>query len=251
LTLGRDVALKTLTRLTAAGADHLTREAQLMAQTTHQALATIHGVETWQGTPVLVMELLEGGTLASRISAGPLSCEDAVTAVLKVVECLAHLHQRHLLHRDIKPSNIGFAASGHLKLLDFGLAAALQPAAGGVSDASALGAQSGVAGTPLYLPPEAFEGKTPNPAFDLWGAALVLYEAVAGRHPYNDSESIAESIVHVRAKGVPDIRRFRADCPARLAVFLRNALALTVADRPRTAVEFLDALVAASSPASK
>ncbi|CAN5777022.1 hypothetical protein BH18ACI5_BH18ACI5_06800 [soil metagenome] len=104
LTLGREVALKTLPRLSAAAADRRTREAQSMARVGGAVLAAIHGVERWRGSPVLVIELLEGGTLAERLLAGPLAAEEAVSITREILGCLESLHGRGLVHRDIKPA---------------------------------------------------------------------------------------------------------------------------------------------------
>lgn len=246
LALARDVALKTLPRLTQAAADRLRQEAQAMARAAHPSLATVHGVETWRGAPVLVMELLEGGTLADRTRRGPLPRDEAVLVALRTVRCLGHLHGQGLLHRDVKPANIGFTASGQLKLLDFGLAAVLNHAmvtsGPGASDA----ATSGIAGTPLYLPPEAFDGAAPDRLVDLWGAAMVLFESLAGRHPLSDAASLGEALSRLREGRLPDVRRFTPDCPAPLAAFLRDALAADPAARPPTADVFLRDLASAA-----
>lgn len=245
LALARDVALKTLPRLTRAAADRLRQEAQAMARAAHPSLATVHGIETWRGAPVLVMELLEGGTLADRTRRGPLPRDEAILVAFRTVRSLGHLHARGLLHRDVKPANIGFTASGQLKLLDFGLAAVLNQSmvipGPGAPDAAA----SGFAGTPLYLPPEAFDGAAPDRLVDLWGAAMVLFESLAGRHPLSDAASLGEALARLRDGRLPDVRRFIPDCPAPLAAFLRDALAADPAARPPTADVFLRDLASA------
>ena len=241
--LGRDVALKTLPRLTGAAADRLKREAQSMARVANPGLATIHGVETWRGAPVLVIELLEGGTLADRIRRGPLSCDEAVAVTTQIVRCLGDLHGQGLLHRDVKPANVGFTARGNVKLLDFGLAAALatETTANSPPDSTDI-LESGLTGTPMYLPPEAFAGSRPSESVDLWGAAMVLYESVAGQHPLAGARSFDDALRSLRSGRVPDVRRFRPECPDALAAFLRGALAPAPVDRPSTASAFLLAL---------
>ena len=161
VTLGRDVALKTLPRRSGDAVSHLKDEARAMAALDHPALATIYGLEVWRGTPVLVVEHLAGGTLADRLARGTLPRADVLALGLRLADALLYMHARGLLHRDVKPSNIGFSADGVAKLLDFGL-----------SDAG-----GSLAGTPAYLPPETLAGATPDAAVDLWGLAVVLSEA--------------------------------------------------------------------------
>src|SRR5215204_940206 len=239
LTLGREVALKTLPRLTAAAADRLTREAQSMARVGATTLAAIYGVERWRGSPVLVIELLEGGTLAERLSAGALPIEEAVSIAREILGCLESLHEGGLVHRDIKPANIGFTASGQLKLLDFGLAAIGEPAefekeAGAERFGDDLSAFTSVAGTPLYLPPEAFEGAAPRPAFDLWAAAMVLYETIAGRHPWRGHATMRFN----RRARIPEIRSIRPACPRQLSKLFARALSNAPEKRPAGAKQF-------------
>jgi hypothetical protein len=248
LDLGRQVALKTLPRLTSGAIDRLSREAQSMARVAHATLATIHGVEKWRGSPVLVIELLEGGTLAERLRHGPLPIDAAVSISFQLLDSLAHLHAHGFVHRDIKPGNIGFSSSNQLKLLDFGLAAALdesqQPTARTSKSqeqclSGRLDSISGtIAGTPLYLPPEAFAGARPSAAFDLWAAAMVLYESIAGTHPLLRTKMTGA----LRRLEVPDVRSFRPDCPSRLAEFLRTALDDSEIRRPGTTAVFVNGL---------
>ena len=122
LSLRRTVAIKTLPRVSPMRAERLRDEARTMARLQHPHLATIHGVETWRGTPLLVVEFLAGGTLADRLRTGPLPLATVAGLGLRLSDALEHIHQADMVHCDIKPSNIGFSASGAVKLLDFGLA---------------------------------------------------------------------------------------------------------------------------------
>ena len=187
LALARPVAIKTLPRLSASRADRLRLEAQTMARLAHPNLATIHGAETWRGTPLLVVELLGGGTLADRLHHGPLPLPEVLDLGLALTDVLAHVHREDMVHCDIKPSNIGFTATGTLKLLDFGLARMLADAAAPTEGSrdewvaalasthtpSALSRSHAHAGrfvgTPLYMAPEAIEGRAPSPLFDSLG----------------------------------------------------------------------------------
>ncbi len=205
LTLGRAVALKTLPRVLPDAARRIRSEARTMASVVHPNLAHIHGFEAWRGVPVLVVEYLEGGTLADRLRAGPLTPVAVADLGLRLVGALAYMHQAGVLHRDVKPSNIGFTADGIPKLLDFGLARVLEEAADWGSDADAPGARvrpvagdaeavsvrvrtktGHLVGTPAYLPPAAFEGALPSPGFDAWALTLSLYEAATGTRDFAD-----------------------------------------------------------------
>lgn len=229
-----------------------------MAAVTHPNLALIYGAETWRGTPILVVELMADGTLADRLREGPLEPREAVALVAVLAEVLEVLHGAGILHRDVKPSNIGFLR-GTAKLMDFGLAqlyegagsppdavdvlaAATDDVAGRRTITRAAGAWSNqVVGTPLYLSPEAVSGKPPDPSFDLWALAVVLYETVAGVHPMRAAD-VDATFRQIRAGDIPDVRTHRPGCPAGIAEFLRRALAPDRRERPATAASFRTAL---------
>ena len=186
----RDVALdRTVAVKTLAGADHprlarLKREAQALAAQAHPGIAQIHGLETWRGRPLLVMEHLAGGTLAARIAEGRLAPAEAVGVAVELAGALAALHAAGYRHGDVKPSNVAFTAQGTVKLLDFGLA--------GLS-----GSRAPVAGgTVPYLSPEALGGAPAAVADDVWALGVVLFEMVAGRRPFagETADEVAEAI---------------------------------------------------------
>lgn len=260
--LDRHVAIKTLPRVSPEYARRLRREARAIAGFSHPNLALIFGVEAWRGTPVLVLEYLEGGTLADRLRRGPLPPAEVVDLGLVMAEVLARVHAAGVLHRDVKPSNIGFTREVVPKLLDFGVAKIVDDSlrAGAMSLPADLAAHAnavtatwgatpvqGVAeptqivGTPLYLSPEAIRAEPPEPSFDLWALALVLYEAVAGRHPFVRA-SLFETLGRIARADVPDVRTFAPACPPELAAFLGDALAADRARRPASAREFQAAL---------
>jgi hypothetical protein len=252
LVLRRAVALKTLPRVTRAAAESLDREAQSMARVAHPTLAAIHGVERWRGAPVLVMEFLARGTLALRIRRGPLDRNEAISLAERLVDCLFHLHRHALLHGDIKPSNVGFTETGHVKLLDFGLASVLDNLAQDTSTSypspsSRSAFRSGLRGTLLYLPPEAVDGAAPGPLFDLWAVALILYECLAGYHPFVRASTNSETLSSIRRARVPDVRTADPMCPPAIAAFLRDALARSPDRRPQTAEAFLARLTSAAA----
>ena len=264
LSLERPVAIKTLQPMGALLAWRLRREARAMAAVTHPNLAAIYGLESWNETPLLVVEYLSGGTLSSRLAKGRLSFGETLglgTVLLDAAECL---HGAGILHRDIKPSNIGFAAGDVVKVLDFGLARMMDTARGeaepsrrapatpgGDSGSTAVeGATTAadtVLGTPEYMSPEAGAGEGPDPSFDLWSIAIVLYESLAGRPPFAGFTP-RETLHLVRAGGAPDLRDLVPGCPAPVAEFFRDALARERARRPSSAAALKRRLVEALAP---
>jgi eukaryotic-like serine/threonine-protein kinase len=260
--LNRPIALKTLTRLSPHAAERLGYEAQMMASVVHPHLATIYSLERWRGTPILVEEFLEGGTLSLRLRRGPQPLADVLQLGVALASALQHLHRNGVLHRDVKPSNIGFSGDGVPKLLDFGLASLLSspPPGGSRFDATGDGEPRAtqsiaidrgvIAGTPLYLSPEAARGHDTHVDFDVWGLAIVLYEAIAGAHPFA-APTVSEILDRVRATAVPDLRRFRSDCPDPVARGFGLMLAPNRNDRPRTATalhEMLQTLMRGDTP---
>jgi len=246
VTLSRTVALKTLPRLSVRAAERLSHEAQVMASVVHPNLATIYSLEQWRNTPILVVEFLEGGTFAARLRRGPQPTNEVLQLGVVLAAALEHLHQCPILHRDVKPSNIAFSRSGVPKLLDFGIAEFLSTSQGGQSASEATAGSEPdttrsvvngglpIAGTPLYLSPEAACGCTVHTDFDLWGLAMVLYEAIAGRHPFA-ARTTPEVLEKIRAADVPDLRRFRPDCADSVASAFKVMLGENRSQRPRTA----------------
>jgi Protein kinase domain len=256
LALDRKVAIKTLPAIRLKHASRLHREARAMANVLHPNLALIYGAEEWKGTPLLIFEYLEGGTLLDSLRRGPIALEEVIDLGTLLADALDRVHGSGVLHRDIKPSNIGYTSEGVPKILDFGLAAILDrsradgtlPAvlpsdpgliaelAWGTEPSASLTITQQLVGTPLYLSPEALAGQGPQPSFDLWGLSLVLYEAYAGRHPLA-GESVVELVKTIQRGVLPDIRDVRPECPASFAAFLNDALSPVAARRPASASE--------------
>jgi hypothetical protein len=253
-TLRRPVALKTLSRLSRSAADRLAHEARVMASVTHPNLATIYAIERWRDTPILVVEFLEGGTLGERLARGPLPVDQVLRIGLLLAPALEQLHQAGVLHRDIKPTNIAFTGTDVPKLLDFGLASVMADAplpddtgalADSVRQTRTFEIPGGtLAGTPLYVSPEALCGAEPDQGFDLWALALVMYEAIAGCHPFAAS-TVPGVLANVRRARIPDIRQFRPDCSAGVAERLSRWLSADAARRPDTATRLREAIAAA------
>jgi Tol biopolymer transport system component len=201
--LNRDVALKILPDSLAADADRIARfrrEAQLLAALNHPQIAHIYGIEDSTRTPALVMELVDGPTLADRIAQGAIPIDEALAIAKQIAEALEAAHEQGIIHRDLKPANIKLRADGTVKLLDFGLAKAFDPVApSGVATMSPTlsihATQAGVLlGTAAYMSPEQASGKPVDKRTDVWAFGVVLYEMVTGRGLFH-----GETVSHVVA----------------------------------------------------
>lgn len=202
LALKQPRAVKALPQADPAHFARLRREARLMSTVQHPHLATVYALEAWGLWPMLVMELLEGGTLSDRLRRGALPVDEVVAVGRKLADALCALHRNGVLHRDVKPSNIGFTTEGTPKLLDFGLAKMLEvrgaPAAAHSSESTWSGLpnseKSGVfRGTPAYASPEALLGEPPSPADDIWSLGVTLLEAATGTNPFRAATPAAVS----------------------------------------------------------
>ena len=182
--LDRDVALKVLPEAFTSDPDRLARferEAKILASMNHPNIAAIHGLEESDGIRALVLELVEGPTLAERIAQGPIPLDEALPIARQIAEALEAAHERGVIHRDLKPANVKVKADGMVKVLDFGLAKAFQPdasdpnlSASPTISLTAAATQMGmVIGTAAYMAPEQASGKTVDKRADVWafGAA--------------------------------------------------------------------------------
>jgi hypothetical protein len=260
LALGRLVAIKTLRRVSPEDAMRLRREARTAAAVSHPHLAAVYGMETWQGTPLLIMELLEGGTLAQKMANG---CRMAPARMVELgvamSEALAHLHTADILHRDIKPSNIGYTRDGAPKLMDFGIAglvldlrreedlallsdaeddSVLMPpqSVWGKNGSSPDASRRQLAGTLSYLSPEALNREPPDASFDLWSLGIVLYECLLGRKIFTGGDS-QQLMARIRNGRVPEFSQVLPEYDEVLGDFFRRALHRTRSRRPATAQE--------------
>jgi serine/threonine-protein kinase len=196
--LNRDVAVKVLPDPFAADPERVgrfKREAQLLASLNHPHIAHIYGFEDSPpdgrgrgATLALVMELVEGPTLADRIREGPIPLGEAVPIARQIAEALEAAHERDIIHRDLKPANIKLNAAGAVKVLDFGLAKALNPLSPGPTTLDSVGlsdTSSGVIlGTAAYMSPEQARGLPVDERADIWALGVVMYEMLAGRRPF-------------------------------------------------------------------
>jgi serine/threonine-protein kinase len=238
--LKREVAIKVLPEAFAADADRLARferEAQVLAQLHHPNIASIFGLEESGGVRALVMELAEGEDLADRLRRGPLPLDEALDAARQLVDALEAAHERGIVHRDLKPANIKLTPEGKVKVLDFGLAKALDPPATANSTTDPLrsptlmnsatmtaahGTRIGVLlGTAAYMSPEQARGQAVDERADIWAFGVVLLEMLTGRAPFT-GDTVSDVLAAVLTREVPwgalpartpaGVRRLRARC---------------------------------------
>ena len=207
--LGRAVAIKVLPEAFAQDPERLARferEAKTLASLNHPSIAIIHGLErAGGGVLAIVMELVEGPTLADRIAQGPIPVDEALPIAKQIAEALEAAHEQGIIHRDLKPANIKLRPDGTVKVLDFGLAKALDPAAPGSDDPAlaasptispALSLAGTVLGTPAYMSPEQARGKALDKRTDIWAFGCVLYQMLTGRPAFR-GETLSDLIVAI------------------------------------------------------
>jgi serine/threonine-protein kinase len=228
--LERDVAIKVLRADVAGDRDRISRfarEARILAALSHQNIAGIIGLEDDADTPALVMELVEGPTLALRIDAGPLPLDDALDIAGQIAAALEAAHERGIIHRDLKPANVKVRPDGLVKVLDFGLAKAFDtdPTAPRAVDSSTLTAMTTVGailGTASYMAPEQAKGRPVDRRADIWACGCVLYEMLTGRRAF-EGDGTTETIAAVVSRE-PDWTALPAGTPAALRRLLQRML---------------------------
>ena len=206
--LKRDDALKVLPDAFASDPERLARfrrEAQVLASLNHPNIAHVYGLEQSDGVQALVMELVEGPTLADRIAQGPIPVDEALPIAKQIAEALEAAHEQSIIHRDLKPANIKQRPDGTVKVLDFGLAKALEPTPRAGMDATAsptitspaLTTGVGVLlGTAAYMSPEQAKGRPADKRSDLWAFGCVFYEMLTGRRPF-EGEDVSDVLAEV------------------------------------------------------
>jgi serine/threonine-protein kinase len=252
--LMRDVAIKVLPAAFVHHAERLPRfqrEARMLAALNHPNIATIYGLEESGGMHYLVMELVQGATLAERIGKGPLPVKEALALAGQIAEALDAAHDRGVIHRDLKPANVKVTPEGRVKVLDFGLARAF--ARDGGQDVSeptlTIATQAGrILGTPAYMSPEQARGRTVDKRTDIWAFGCVLYEMLTGEKLFQGTD-VTETLAAV-LKQEPDWNRV----PAQVRKLMRRCLEKDPAKRLRgigDAMELVEDAPAPSSDAAK
>ena len=232
--LGRDVAVKVLLPAVAEDPDRLSRfrrEAQILAALNHQNIAHIHGFEDAGPHPALVMELVEGPTLAERLQLGAVPLQEALSIARQTASALEAAHDQGVIHRDLKPANLKVRDDGTVKVLDFGLAKALQdPKTSRPQDfvnsptitSPAMTKEGVILGTAAYMSPEQAKGKPADKRADLWAFGCIVFEMLAGRRPF-EGASIAEVLAKVIERE-PDWQALPPETPRAIRTLLRRCL---------------------------
>ena len=215
-TLHREVAVKVLPAALSADPARVTRlerEARLLAALNHPHIATIHGFESARGLRAIVMELLEGPTLANRLSAGPLPLDETLAIARQIADALEAAHDKGIIHCDLKPANVKISATGAVKVLDFGLAEA---------PADAAIRKGVITGTPAYMSPEQARGQPVNTGTDIWAFGCVVYEMLTAHEAFGRPD-VAETFSAV-LEHEPEWARLPAGVPPGIRRMLRRCL---------------------------
>lgn len=230
--LKRPVAIKILPATVADDPERLARfqrEGEALAAVNHPNIAQIHGLERSKGLTALVMELVEGPTLADRIARRPIAVDEALSIARQIAHALQAAHERGIIHRDLKPANIKVRQDGTVKLLDFGLARVLDPDGEHAVDSNAPTLTSPVAtragsilGTAAYMAPEQAVGRRADKRADVWAFGVVLYEMLTARRPF--SGDTVDDVISVVLKSEPDWSRLPPETPLRIRRLLKRCL---------------------------
>ena len=234
--LHRDVAIKVLPVLFAANRERLARfkrEAQVLASLNHPNIAAIYGFEDSNDTPALVLELIEGPTLADRIAQGSIPVDDALPIARQISDALEAAHDQGIIHRDLKPANIKVRPDGTVKILDFGLARVLEPAgndaAGSelansptITSPAMMTGVGALLGTAAYMAPEQTKGHRADKRSDIWAFGCVLYEMLTGTRAFA-GDDVAETIAAV-LKSTPDWSALPSAMPPAVRVLIETSL---------------------------
>jgi len=229
--LGRDVAIKVLPEAFARDSTRMARfgrEAKILASLDHPNIASIYGLEDSGNTRALIMQLAEGPTLADRIARGPIPIEEALPIAKQIADAFEYAHEKGIIHRDLKPANVKVAADDTVKILDYGLAKAMEAELSPEEIAnsptiSRLATQAGVLlGTAAYMSPEQAKAKPVDRRADIWAFGCVLYEMLTGKRIFR-GESVTETLASV-IKNEPDWSQLPAGTPMRVRVLLQRCL---------------------------
>jgi serine/threonine protein kinase len=232
--LGRDVAIKILPESFSHDPERIARfrrEAQVLASLNHPHIGAIYGLDEANGQQFLVLELIDGETLADRLKRGALPLDEALAIAKQIAEALEAAHGKGIIHRDLKPANIALTQDGHVKVLDFGLAKATEAASSAAVDLAnsptitspAMMTGFGVIlGTAAYMSPEQAKGRTADKRSDIWAFGCVLYEMLTGTRAFA-GEDVSDTLAAI-LRGEPNWDRIPADVPPSIHALVRGCL---------------------------
>src|SRR5882724_10459772 len=229
--LGRDVAIKILPQIFTSDPERLARferEARMLAALNHPHIGAIYGLEDTESVHALVLELVEGETLAERLRRGPVPVTDALAIARQIAEALESAHERGIIHRDLKPPNVKITLDGTVKVLDFGLAKAVVSNATGpdLTQSPTLtmnGTSEGaILGTAAYMSPEQARGKAVDKRTDVWAYGCVLYEMLTGCRAF-PGDTASDTIAAILERE-PDWKKLSAAAPAQVRHLLLRCL---------------------------
>jgi len=239
--LGREVAIKVLPEATRASPEigaRFEREARVLASINHPNIATIHGIEDLDGSSAIVMELVDGPSLADLIARGPLSLAETARLATQIADGMSSAHARGIIHRDLKPSNVRIASDGRVKVLDLGLAklvvsdpgAALEPTSPEDEETLAIQTRQGtIIGTAPYMSPEQAVGAPVDARTDVWAFGAVLFEMLSGRRAF-PGRTITDTLDAV-LRGAVDWQALPPDIPQEIQLLIEHCLAREASGR--------------------
>ena len=229
--LGRDVALKVLPDVFVQDTEQLARfrrEAQVLGALNHPNIASIYGLEETASRFALVLEYVDGETLADRIHRGALPVNEVLRIALQIAEALENAHEKAIVHRDLKPANIRITSQGIIKVLDFGLAKAIQDDASAepgqsLSPTISVATRAGVIlGTAAYMAPEQARGKAVDRRADNWAFGVLLFEMLSAEHAFQ-GETVTDTLARILERE-PDWTRLPAHTPQALRTLIKRCL---------------------------
>jgi eukaryotic-like serine/threonine-protein kinase len=253
--LNRDVALKILPEAFTLDGDRVARfrrEAQVLASLNHPNIAAIYGFEDSGSTHALVLELVEGPTLADRIAKGPIPLDEALPIAKQIAEALEAAHEQGIIHRDLKPANIKVRDDGTVKVLDFGLAKAMEPASAispaltaspTITTPAQMTGVGMILGTAAYMSPEQAKGRPADKRSDIWAFGCVLFEMLTGKRAF-DGEDVSDTLAAV-LRGEPEWTALPAETPRVLRTLIERCLSR---DRRQRIADMSVALFVVSEP---
>src|SRR5262245_3376687 len=252
--LDRDVALKTLPEAFAADPDRLARferEAKLLASLNHPNIAAIYGLEKFDSRHLLVLELVEGETLADHLARGPIPLDESLRLAVQIAEALQAAHEKGVIHRDLKPANIKVTPDGTVKVLDFGLAKGkgvessdLERLSNSPTQRTLASSPGMILGTAAYMSPEQAKGRPVDHRTDIFAFGCVLYEMLTGKRAF-EGEDVSDTLAAV-LRSEPDWTALPEDVPRTLRALIQRCLAK---DRTKRVAEISIAKFLLNEPA--